>query len=90
VVISNNGGFTSHQTGWAAAGVKSGNVGRDLGWLRYDKMVEAFGGHGEFVEQPDQIRPAIERAIKSGKTALVNVCTDPDAQATTNMGFAGY
>ncbi len=90
VVISNNGGFTSHQTGWSAAGVKEGNVGRDLGWQRYDKMVEAFGGYGEFVEKPDQIRAAIERAIKSGKPALVNVCTDPDAQATTNMGFAGY
>ena len=93
VVISNNGGFTSHQTGWGAAGIRGGrgpNVGRDLGFQRYDKMVEAFGGYGEFVEKPDQIRPAIERAIKSGKVALVNVCTDPDAQATTNMGFAGY
>jgi thiamine pyrophosphate-dependent acetolactate synthase large subunit-like protein len=82
VVVSNNGGFTSRKTG--------GNVGRDLGFQRYDKMVEALGGYGEFVEQPDEIRPAIERAIKSGKTALVNVCTDPDAQATTDMGFAGY
>jgi len=82
VVISNNGGFTSRQTG--------GNVGRDLGFQRYDKLVEALGGYGEFVEQPDEIKPAIERAIKSGKTALVNVCTDPEAQATTDMGFAGY
>ncbi len=82
VVLSNNGGFTSRQTG--------GNVGRDLGYQRYDKLVEALGGYGEFVEQPQDIRPAIERAIKSGKTALVNVCTDPDAQATTDMGFAGY
>src|SRR5258708_4661715 len=80
VVVSNNGGFTSRKTG--------GSVGRDLGFQRYDKMVEALGGHGEFVEQPSAIRPAIERAIKSGKTALVNVCTDPDAQATTDMGFA--
>jgi acetolactate synthase-1/2/3 large subunit len=82
VVVSNNGGFTSRKTG--------GNVGRDLGFQRYDKMVEALGGYGEFVEQPDEIRPAIERAIKSGQTALVNVCTDPEAQATTDMGFAGY
>jgi thiamine pyrophosphate-dependent acetolactate synthase large subunit-like protein len=82
VVVSNNGGFTSRKTG--------GNVGRDLGFQRYDKMVEALGGYGEFVERPDAIRPAIERAIKSRKTALVNVCTDPDAQATTDMGFAGY
>jgi thiamine pyrophosphate-dependent acetolactate synthase large subunit-like protein len=82
VVLSNNAGFTSRQTG--------GNVGRDLGYQRYDKLVEALGGYGEFVEQPKDIKPAIERAIKSGQPALVNVCTDPDAQATTDMGFAGY
>ena len=82
VVLSNNAGFTSRKTG--------GNVGRDLGYQRYDKMVEALGGYGEFVEQPKEIRPAIERALKSGKPSLVNVCTDPDAQATTDMGFAGY
>jgi len=28
--------------------------------------------------------------MKAGKPALVNVCTDPNAQATTDMGFAGY
>lgn len=82
VVVCNNAGFTSRKTG--------GTVGRELGWQRYDKMVEALGGYGEYVEHPDQIRPAIERAIKSGKPALVNVRTDPDAQATTDMGFAGY
>jgi len=82
VVVSNNGGFTSRQTG--------GNVGRDLGYQRYDKMVEALGGYGEFVEKPEGIRPAIERAMKSGVPSLVNVCTDPNAQATTDMGFAGY
>ena len=67
-----------------------GNVGRDLGYQRYDKMVEAFGGYGEFVENPADIRPAIERAMASGQPALVNVCTDPEAQATTDMGFGGY
>jgi acetolactate synthase-1/2/3 large subunit len=82
VVVSNNGGFTSRQTG--------GDVGRDLGYQRYDKMVEALGGYGEFVEKPEGIRPAIERAMKSGVPSLVNVCTDPNAQATTDMGFAGY
>ncbi len=65
-------------------------VVREFGYQRYDKMVEALGGYGEFVEKPDEIRPAIERAMKSGKPALVNVCTDPEAQATTDMGFSGY
>ncbi len=91
VVVSNNAGFTSRQTGRMSAGnIGPTNIGRELGYQRYDKMVEALGGYGEFVEKPDDIRPAIERAFASGKPALVNVCTDPEAQATTDMGFGGY
>jgi acetolactate synthase-1/2/3 large subunit len=91
VVVSNNGGFTSRQTGRMSAGnIGPANIGRELGYQRYDKMVEALGGYGEFVEKPEGIRAAIERAFASGKPALVNVCTDPEAQATTDMGFGGY
>ena len=45
---------------------------------RYDKVVEALGGHGELVEKPDELRPALERAFESGKPACVNVITDPE------------
>jgi acetolactate synthase-1/2/3 large subunit len=45
---------------------------------RYDRVVEALGGHGELVSRPDELRPALERAFASGKPALVNVLTDPD------------
>ncbi len=48
------------------------------GSARYDKVVEALGGHGEFVERPQDIRPALERAFASGKPACVNVITDPE------------
>ena len=44
---------------------------------RYDEVVVALGGHGELVERPDQLRPALERAFASGRPALVNVLTDP-------------
>ena len=44
---------------------------------RYDKVVEALGGHGEMVDRPDQIRPALERAFASGLPACVNVICDP-------------
>jgi acetolactate synthase-1/2/3 large subunit len=40
---------------------------------RYDKVVEALGGHGENCNSPDEIRPALERAAASGKPALINV-----------------
>ncbi len=44
-----------------------------LEFVRYDKVVEDLGGHGELVEQPDDIGPAIERAFASGLPACVNV-----------------
>jgi len=44
---------------------------------RYDQVVTALGGHGELVERPGDLRPALERAFASGKPALVNVLTDP-------------
>ncbi len=44
-----------------------------LEFTRYDRVVEALGGHGEYVERPEEIRPAIDRALESGKPALVNV-----------------
>jgi acetolactate synthase I/II/III large subunit len=44
---------------------------------RYDEVVAALGGHGELVERPADLRPALERAFASGKPALVNVLTDP-------------
>jgi acetolactate synthase-1/2/3 large subunit len=84
VVISLNGGWT---------GIPSkGAPGRDLGYTRFDKIAEALGGYGEYVEQPDQIRPALERAmdaVKSGRPALVNVVTDWSARATT-ANFTRY
>jgi thiamine pyrophosphate-dependent acetolactate synthase large subunit-like protein len=80
VVVSNNGGW---------AGVGGMDAGRDLGFSRYDKMAEVFGGHGEFVERPEDIRPALERAAASGKPAVVNVVTDPKARSST-VSFANY
>jgi len=44
-----------------------------LHYTRYDKVVEALGGHGEYCERPDEIGPALQRAFASRKPALVNV-----------------
>jgi acetolactate synthase-1/2/3 large subunit len=46
---------------------------------RYDQVVAALGGHGELVEHPDEIRPALERAFRAGVPACVNVICDPEA-----------
>ncbi len=52
---------------------KDRTVATYLEYTRYDKVVEALGGHGEYCERPDEIRPALERAFASGKPALINV-----------------
>jgi len=44
-----------------------------LNRTRYDKVVEALGGYGEHVTEPDELRPAFERAAASGLPALINV-----------------
>ena len=57
------------------------SVAADLGpRTRYDKLVEALGGHGDLVERPDGIRPALERAFASGLPSCINVICDPNAE----------
>lgn len=44
--------------------------------IRYDRVFEPMGVHTEHVAEPDEIIPALERALGSGKPALVNVVGD--------------
>jgi acetolactate synthase-1/2/3 large subunit len=75
-VVGNNGiwGLEKHPMEF----VYGYSVAADLlPGTRYDRVVEALGGHGELVEKPAELRPALERAFASGKPACVNVLTDP-------------
>jgi acetolactate synthase-1/2/3 large subunit len=40
---------------------------------------QIFGGHGEVVERTEQFAPAFERAVASGKPAIIELRIDPDA-----------
>ena len=40
---------------------------------------KAFGGHGERVETDAEFRPALERAVNSGKPAILHLIVDPEA-----------
>ena len=44
---------------------------------------------GERVERPDEIRPALERALASGKPAVVNVVVDMYVPSAASFAFAG-
>jgi acetolactate synthase I/II/III large subunit len=50
--------------------------GCDLLPVRYDQVVAAFGGHGEFVERAEDLPAAIDRALASGKPACINVMVE--------------
>jgi acetolactate synthase-1/2/3 large subunit len=45
--------------------------------IRYDKVIEALGGHGELVQEPRELGPALDRAFAHDGVSLVNVLTDP-------------
>ena len=84
-VISNNGGWTADAE-WSRPLPKPG---RNLGFTRYDRLAMDLGAHGEHVEKPNDIRPALERAFAAGKPAVVNVITDHTARAQT-VRFSAY
>ena len=48
-------------------------VGCELLASRYDRLVEALGGHGEYVSTASGLGPALQRALASGRPACVNV-----------------
>ena len=75
-VISNN-------AGWTARTPNQRKPGRELGFTPFHEMAKALGCYGERVENPDEIRPALERAFSSGKPAVIDVIVEPTAAGTS-------
>jgi acetolactate synthase-1/2/3 large subunit len=44
-----------------------------LDYTRYEKVVEAVGGFGAYVERVEDLGPALDAAFAAGKPACVNV-----------------
>ena len=51
-------------------------VGAELGLVHYERAAAGFGCHAEFVDEAEEIKPALERAFASGKAACINVISD--------------
>jgi acetolactate synthase-1/2/3 large subunit len=82
IVIFNNKGYKAMQKGHThhypdGAAVNSNiHYGSRLDGFDYDKLGAHFGLHGERVEAPDKLKPALEAAmakVKDGTTAILNV-----------------
>ena len=54
---------------------------------RYEKLAEMVDGHAEYVEKPDDIRPALERALASGIVSVVHVRIDPKARRLSGSNY---
>lgn len=46
---------------------------------RYEKLIEAFGGTGHHVTDPEKLKNALNDSLASGKPALINCVIDPTA-----------
>ena len=92
-VVNNNSGIVGGNLE-SRMGLPDGygeRVARYVQDVRYDKMMEAFGGHTEHVTEPGEIRPALERAYAAsleGSPSCVNVITDPMEQMITRSNRA--
>ena len=81
VVVSNNAGWGDVRHEFeGGTGYEGPRVAAELGFTRYDLMAEGLGAHGEHVRRLDELRPALVRALESGRTAVVNVETDPEVE----------
>jgi acetolactate synthase-1/2/3 large subunit len=84
IVVVNNGGWGDvrhEQRMWYGEDADQGAI---LSGMRYDLLAQAVGGHGERVADQDELRPALERALKAsadGVPALVDATTDPDVMS---------
>lgn len=86
-VIGNNGiwGLEKHPM----RGLYGYDVAADLRpGIRYDQMMEAFGGRGELVTEPSEIAPALKRAFDSGEPTVVNILTDPEVAYPRSSNLA--
>ncbi len=70
-----------NNSGWISPTIQKENLPAMPSWamlkdIRYDIIFEQMGCHTELVTEPEQIRPALERAFNSGKTSVINVIPD--------------
>ena len=88
VVIDNNGGLDCISQQQERLFESGKHFATDFRDIPFHTMFEGLGGYGELVTKREELIPALERAIASGKTACLNVkakgVISPIVLATTN------
>jgi len=67
--------------------LKFGNrlIGSDLTNPDFGELARLFGAHGETVTDPDQLRPAFDRALTAGRPAVIDVHVNPEEMAMATV-----
>lgn len=90
-VIGNNSSMNQIRYGQEVKyGHDRGRVGNTLKDIPYSEFAKMLGGYGEEVRDPNEIRPAMERARESGKPSLINVWIDPEVYAPGTLNQTMY
>ncbi|MHB1418522.1 MAG: thiamine pyrophosphate-binding protein [Bacillota bacterium] len=85
-VVTNNGGWLTgmkylyYGENWETMGPQDHGTGQEfISGIRYDRIGENLGCHGEHVTKPEELKAALERAFaaaEGGQPAVVNVVVD--------------
>ncbi|UCH51904.1 MAG: hypothetical protein JSV54_03940, partial [Chloroflexota bacterium] len=90
--------FLFNNSSWIGSTAQKGILPEDVkdcDWsmlpdIRYDKIFAEMGCHTELVTEPQQLKPALERAFNSGKTSVINVIPDNTVLAPQLAGRMEY
>jgi acetolactate synthase-1/2/3 large subunit len=77
LVVGNDGKWNMIKSQMTAMYGEEADVFLDLAPQQYHKVAEAFGGYGEYVNEPEQVGPAFLRALESGMPAILNISIRP-------------
>ena len=73
LIVGNDAGWGLERELQSYATGGAPTVACELQSARYDLIMKGFGGEGETVERLDEVRPAVERAFRSGVPYCLNV-----------------
>ena len=89
LIVGNDAGWGLERElqSWGTGGAPT--VACELQSARYDLVMKAFGGDGETIERPEEVRPALERALASRVPYCLNVKIRGARSPFTDWQIAG-
>jgi acetolactate synthase-1/2/3 large subunit len=82
-VVGNDGGWGQIRNPQLSFYGEARAVATSLPSTRFDLLAEALGGRGVLVREPQDLAPALDKALGSGEVWCVNVLLDPAAYRKT-------